>query len=158
VSLYDIENRDAVFPSVHRSFKFCLLTLGTAKQAEFVCFASQVDQLSDLRRRFTLSPDEFRLINPNTLTCPVFRSARDAELTKKLYRAAPVLINEAQEGGNPWQLSFHTRLFHMAEDSHLFLDQAGAHAVPLYEAKMIHQFDHRWATYTPSGDSRELRE
>ena len=158
VSLYDIENRDAVFPSVHRSFKFCLLTLGTAEQAEFVCFASQVDQLPDPRRRFTLSPDEFRLINPNTLTCPVFRSARDAELTKKLYRAAPVLIDEAREGGNPWQLTFHTRLFHMAEDSHLFLDRAGAHAVPLYEAKMIHQFDHRWATYGPSGDSRELSE
>ncbi|QJE00476.1 N-6 DNA methylase [Massilia forsythiae] len=158
VSLYDIENRDAVFPSVHRSFKFCLLTLGTANRAEFVCFASQVDQLSDPRRRFTLSPDEFRLINPNTLTCAVFRSTRDADLTKKLYRAAPVLINEAQEGGNPWGLTFHTRLFHMAEDSHLFLDQAGVDAVPLYEAKMIHQFDHRWATYTPSGDSRELSE
>ena len=158
VSLYDLENRDAIFPSVHRSFKFCLLTLGTAEQAEFVCFASQVDQLSDPRRRFTLSPDEFRLINPNTLTCPVFRSARDAELTKKLYRAAPVLINEAEEGGNPWRLTFHTRLFHMAEDSHLFRDQTSSEVVPLYEAKMIHQFDHRWATYTSNGDSRELSE
>ncbi|MDD5035604.1 MAG: hypothetical protein PHE55_12690, partial [Methylococcaceae bacterium] len=95
VSLYDIENRDAVFPAVHRSYKFCLLTLGLAEQAEFVCFASQVDQLADARRRFRLSPEEFRLINPNTLTCPVFRSERDAELTKKLYRAAPVLIRDA---------------------------------------------------------------
>ncbi len=81
--------------SVHRSFKFCLLTLGAAPAAEFVCFAGQVAQLADPRRRFTLTPDEFRLINPNTLTCPVFRSERDAELTKKLYRAAPVLIREA---------------------------------------------------------------
>ncbi len=158
VSLYDIENREAVFPSVHRSYKFCLLTLGAAEQAEFVCFASQVSQLADPRRCFTLTPDEFRLINPNTLTCPVFRSERDAELTKKLYRAAPVLINESQEGGNPWRLSFHTRLFHMAEDSHLFRDRAGPDVVPLYEAKMIHQFDHRWATYVAGGDSRELTE
>ena len=158
VSLYDIENREAVFPSVHRSYKFCLLTLGAAEQAEFVCFASQVSQLADPRRRFTLTPDEFRLINPNTLTCPVFRSERDAELTKKLYRAAPVLINESQEGGNLWRLSFHTRLFHMAEDSHLFRDRAGPDVVPLYEAKMIHQFDHRWATYVAGGDSRELSE
>lgn len=158
VSLYDIENREAVFPSVHRSYKFCLLTLGAAEQAEFVCFASQVSQLADPRRCFTLTPDEFRLINPNTLTCPVFRSERDAELTKKLYRAAPVLINESQEGGNPWRLSFHTRLFHMAEDSHLFRDRAGPDVVPLYEAKMIHQFDHRWASYVAGGDSRELTE
>ncbi|MCY1304096.1 hypothetical protein D9M70_538390 [compost metagenome] len=44
VSLYDIENREAVFPAVHRSYKFCLLTLGAAEQAEFVCFATQVRQ------------------------------------------------------------------------------------------------------------------
>ncbi|EQD54603.1 type II DNA modification enzyme, partial [mine drainage metagenome] len=41
VSLYDIENREAVFPAVHRSYKFCLLTLGQAAQAEFVCFATR---------------------------------------------------------------------------------------------------------------------
>ena len=40
VSLYDLENREAVFPAVHRSYKFCLLTLGQTEQAEFVCFAT----------------------------------------------------------------------------------------------------------------------
>lgn len=147
VSLYDIENREAVFPSVHRSYKFCLLTLGAATAAEFVCFATQVEQLADPRRRFSLTPDEFRLINPNTLTCPVFRSERDAELTKKLYRAAPVLIDEGKERGNPWGISF-MRMLDMSNDSHLFQDAPSTDALPLYEAKMIHQFDHRWATYT----------
>ena len=157
VSLYDIENRDAVFPSVHRSFKFCLLTLGAAKQAEFVCFVTQVDQLDDPRRRFKLTPEEFQLINPNTLTCPVFRSERDAELTKKIYRIAPVLIGEANPNGNPMGITFHTRLFHMAEDSHLFFGEPGDDRLPLYEAKMAHQFDHRWATYqSPTENSREL--
>lgn len=28
--------------------------------------------------------------------------------------------------------------------------------VPMYEAKVVHQFDHRWATYTPEGSSRDL--
>lgn len=155
VSLYDIENREAVFPSVHRSYKFCLLTLGQAEQADFVCFASQVSQLTDPRRRFTLTPDEFRLINPNTLTCPVFRSERDAELTKKLYRAAPVLIDENKPDGNPWGISFMAML-HMSNDSHLFADAPGPGLLPLYEAKLIHHFDHRWATYTPEGNSRDL--
>ncbi|BDI05664.1 hypothetical protein CATMQ487_26340 [Sphaerotilus microaerophilus] len=155
VSLYDIENREAVFPSVHRSYKFCLLTLGQAEQAEFVCFASQVSQLTDPRRRFTLTPDEFRLINPNTLTCPVFRSERDAELTKKLYRAAPVLIDENKSDGNPWGVSF-MRMLDMANDSHLFADAPRPGLLPLYEAKLIHHFDHRWATYTPEGNSRDL--
>lgn len=155
VSLYDIENREAVFEDVHRSYKFCLLTLGAAEQAEFVCFATQVDQLKDSRRRFRLTPDEFRLINPNTLTCPVFRSERDAELTKKLYRATPVLIEEGKPNGNPWGISF-MRMLDMANDSHLFADAPSPGLLPLYEAKMIHQFDHRWASYGSDGNSGDV--
>ena len=149
-SLYDIENREAVFPSVHRSYKFCLLTLGRAEAAEFVCFATQTRQLADPRRRFTLTPDEFCLINPNTLTCPVFRSERDAALTKKLYRAAPVLIAEGPPEVNPWGIRF-MRQMDMANDSGLFHNTPAPSRLPLYEAKMIHQFDHRWATYSADG-------
>lgn len=167
VSLYDIENREKLFPAVDSRMKFCLLTLGAAERAEFVCFATQVSQLADPRRRFTLTPDEFRLINPNTLTCPVFRSERDAELTKKLYRAAPVLMRDAVTAGeskqakvvepaqNPWGISFMAML-HMSNDSHLFKDEPATDHLPLYEAKLIHQFDHRWATYTADGNSRDV--
>ena len=155
VSLYDIENREAIFPSVHRSYKFCLLTLGAAEQAEFVCFATQAHHLADPRRRFTLTPADFRLINPNTLTCPVFRSERDAELTKKLYRAAPVLIHENHPDGNPWGISFSQGLFNMTSDSGFFHSAPAHGLLPLYEAKMIHQFDHRWATYTQGDDNRD---
>jgi hypothetical protein len=157
--LYDFENSGGVFPAVHRSYKFSLLTLGAARYAEFVCFATQVPQLSDPRRRFKLTPEEFALINPNTLTCPVFRGERDAELTKKLYRAAPVLIRDVvidSDGKvtkpevNPWGISFQ-RMLDMATDSGLFRSQPAtpdeAKRLPLYEAKMIHHFDHRWATY-----------
>lgn len=159
-SLYDFENSDAVFPAVHRSYKFSLLTLGSSTTSEFVCFATQVEHLKDKRRHFTLTSDDFNLINPNTRTCPIFRSGRDAELTKKLYCAAPVLIREAitdEEGNvlqpevNPWGISFSQGLFNMTSDSGLFYDSpvlAGQpRRLPLYEAKMIHQFDHRWATY-----------
>lgn len=156
ISLFDIENRDKLFAAVDSRMKFCLLTLGQAGTAEFVCFAAQVNQLADTRRRFRLTPSEFRLINPNTLTCPVFRSERDAELTKKLYRAAPVLIEEGNLDGNPWGISFSQGLFNMTSDSQLFFDQPVADSLPLYEAKMIHQFDHRWATYTAEGDSRDV--
>lgn len=164
-SLLDFENSDAVFPAVHRSYKFSLLTLGNTPEAQFVCFATQVQHLVDGRRRFSLTPDEFRLINPNTRTCPVFRSQRDAELTKKLYRAAPVLIREAQMDGegkdarevtpeiNPWGISFSQGLFNMTSASDLFMNgpaQGSEHRrLPLYEAKLIHQFDHRWATFIP---------
>ncbi|HBP0630580.1 N-6 DNA methylase [Pseudomonas aeruginosa] len=171
VSLRAFENEEFIFSSVHHSFRFCLITLGRANQAEFVFFARQPSQIHDPRRRFTLTPDEFRLINPNTLTCPVFRSERDAELTKKLYRAAPVLMRDAliadkgageskqakvvEPAQNPWGISFMAML-HMSNDSHLFKDASAADHLPLYEAKLIHQFDHRWATYTADGNSRDV--
>ena len=66
-------------------------------------------------------------------------------------------------------------MFHMSNDSGLFRtaaqlaagseERAGANWigrdgetwVPLYEAKMVHQFDHRWATYEDNGsDSRDM--
>jgi len=162
VSLFDIENKDALFASVHRSYKFSLITLGPSSAAQFVCFASQPTQLTDQRRRFTLTPQEFQLINPNTLTCPMFRSERDAELTKKLYRTAPVLIKEAvyaEVGGkrklvepelNPWGMRFSQGLFNMTSDSGLFKNAPAQDRFPLYEAKLIHQFDHRYATFIPT--------
>jgi hypothetical protein len=86
-----------------------------------------------------------------------------------------VLIDESKgDAGNPWGIRFMT-MFHMSNDSELFrtaaqLSAEGAQRngpnwvgrdkaiwVPLYEAKMIHQFDHRWATYEDNGtDSRDM--
>ncbi len=156
VSLYDFENRDAIFPGVHRSYKFCLLTLGNTQESRFSFFLTQPEQLADDRRIFSLSPEDFSLINPNTRTCPIFRSRHDTEITRKIYRNVPVLIRDAngdEPEVNPWGITF-LRMFDMANDSHLFSDHEGPNLLPLYEAKMIHQFDHRWATYRP-GESGE---
>ena len=115
-TLLAFENEEFIFPSAHHSFRFCILTLGRSETSEFVFFARQPQQVHDPRRRFTLTPDEFCLINPNSRTCPIFRSQHDAELTKKLYRSTPVLIEEGKVERNPWELRFHSRLIHMAED------------------------------------------
>ena len=178
-SLFDFENKGIFFPDVHRNYKFCLFTAGrglrpTADRAEFVFFANGVEALSDPKRRFALSPDDVALLNPNTRTCPIFRSGRDAELAKVIYRRVPVLIREARDGQpeeNPWGIRF-SAMFHMANDSHRFhtrehleadgweptgnvFRKDGAEYLPLYEAKMIHHFDHRWASYRVEG-SKEV--
>ncbi len=153
-SLYDFENKNGIFPSVHRMYKFCLMTLGRREMARFGFFMTDTRDMTDERRFFELTPDEFRLINPNTLTCPVFRSQRDAELTKTICRNSSVLFDETREDGNPWGVSF-TRLFDMANDSDVFLSEYAPSLLPLYEAKMIHQFDHRWATYEANGGDNE---
>ena len=174
-SLFDFENKGIFFPDVHRNYKFCLFTAGrglrpTVDRAEFVFFAHAVDALRDPERRFGLSPDDIALLNPNTHTCPIFRSGQDAELTKAIYRRVPVLIREARDGQaeeNPWGIRF-SAMFHMANDSHRFhtrerleadgwqlagnvFRKGGVEYLPLYEAKMIHQFDHRWASFRVEG-------
>ncbi len=155
-SLYDFENREKLFAAVDSRMKFSLLGMSDRpiQQANFSFFLTQPKQIESSDRVFQLSPQDIALINPNTLTCPVFRSRTDAELTKKIYQRVPVLEKEKTDS-NPWGISF-MRMFDMSNDSGLFKNEAGNNSVPLYEAKMFHQFDHRWATYTENGSTRDL--
>ncbi|MCD9872824.1 Eco57I restriction-modification methylase domain-containing protein [Streptomyces guryensis] len=178
-ALYDFENAAPIFPEVHRSFKFCILSLaGRALHeaaATFAFFLHDPSELDDAAKAFTLTPEEIELLNPNTGTCPIFRSRRDAEITLSVYRRVPVLISEGAQGGNPWGLTFMQGLFNMSHESHLFRTRAELEAsgwrlegntyieresntlaMPLYEAKMIHHFDHRWATYQEDGVTQEI--
>jgi hypothetical protein len=169
--LVDFENSMPLFPGVHRSFKFSLITLGREEpESHFVFFLTAPGQLAEPERNFTLSPETIAHLNPNTKTAPVFRSRADAKLTAMIYSNAPVLIDDGKgSDGNPWGISFMA-MFHMSGDSHLFRtvsELAGSgwtrdgtdwvkdkeRYIPLFEAKMIHQFDHRWATYDEYGET-----
>jgi Eco57I restriction-modification methylase len=172
-SLVDFENRARLFPAVDSRMKFCLLAIGRNEPAaRFAFFLTAPAQLAEPERNFTLSPEQIAAINPNTKTAPVFRSRWDAWLTAKIYQNASVLIDEsAMSKSNDWALDFHTRIWHMSEDSGWFLTPSdliekraeqhgvdwiikdtGEVFVPLLEAKMLHHFDHRWASYSSSGD------
>ncbi len=167
-SLFDFANVRNIFPSADSNSRFCLLTITgistPVPKIGLVFFALEVPDLAMRERHFTLTAEEIDLINPNTHTCPVFRSKHDAELTKKIYRRVPVLIHKAQNGKpeeNPWGISF-LRMFDMSNDSGIFhtrdeLETAGFRLVgnrfikddeiylPLYESKMMHIYDHRFA-------------
>ena len=165
-SLFDFENKKGIFPEVHRSFKFCLLTLrgdriyNQSPFATFGFFLLNSDELQDDNKVFKLTASDFKLLNPNTLTCPIFRSRIDALITRKLYKATPVLINEVTEN-NLWGVAF-SRMLDMTNDSKKFQTKDGLESkglnlaghlyrnvhevwLPLYEAKMIEQYDHRFA-------------
>lgn len=155
-SLYDFENKE-LFPDVHKSFKFSLITLAPAEQADFAYYLVHPRELADKRRRFTMTAEDFALINPNTGTCPLFRCGEDARLCQKIYRHAPVLMR-ADTAANPWEIKFRQGLFNMTSDSSLFLTEPEDGAMPLYEGKMIHHYDHRWATFTGTGGDAEARD
>jgi SOS-response transcriptional repressor LexA len=177
-SLYDFQSGAGLFAEIgHARFKFCLLTLagrsGTRQAAEFAFFLRNSAHLDDPERRFELSAADIALLNPNTRTCPIFRSRRDAEITKAIYQRAPVLLDEGKEEavGNPWGVEFQA-MFHMSNDSALFrtakqleadgftlagnvFQQGSARYVPLYEAKMIHHFNHRYGDYADKPEDSE---
>ena len=171
VSLYDFENREALF-DIHRMFKFCLITAGKAQAEPRTVsggfYLTRLDHLLDPRRIYTLQTSDFARLNPNTKTCPVFRTSRDAKLTAKIYRNFTILYNEIT-GENPWNVKFGS-MIHMSNDSYLFRTYAqltaqgatlngntfttvdGETYVPLYEGKMIWHYNHHYGTWPTEGE------
>lgn len=159
--------------------RFALVTFaGEGRQErapDFFFQGHSLTELSDQERHFTLSADDVGLINPNTRTCPIFRTRRDAEITKAVYRKYPVLQrDDLPVDENPWLLGLG-RTLHMGDDAPLFktrqaLEAEGAQLsgnvfvgrsgrmLPLYEARMIYQFDHRYGDFQDSStNEREHR-
>ena len=172
--LFDFENRrlgtglPPFFPDVDSRFKFCALIFGGAErrfdETECAFFLHDIETISDPNRCFALASSDFARVNPNTGTAPIFRTRRDAEITRRIYERHPVLVDRSQgEERKAWPVRYHT-MFHMTNDSHLFrtavqLDSAGFYPVqgncwkrgeemylPLYEGKMVQAFDHRAAS------------
>ena len=172
--LFDFENRrlgtglPPFFPDVDSRFKFCALIFGGAErrfdESECAFFLRDTETISDPNRCFALAPSDFIRVNPNTGTAPIFRTRRDAEITRRIYERHPVLVDRSQgEERRAWPVRYHT-MFHMTNDSHLFrtaaqLDGNGFYPVqgnrwrkgeelylPLYEGKMVQAFDHRAAS------------
>ncbi|MEV4002448.1 N-6 DNA methylase [Actinomadura sp. NPDC049753] len=165
ISFMEFENEEFLLSrDVHHSFRFCLLSMaGRECKVDEANFSFGARRISDIEnRRFTMPPEDILLLNPNTGTAPLFRSRRDAEITLDIYRRVPVLWRDSPRS-NPWGISFMT-MFHMANDSSMFKAREELEAegwtskgssfvrngqvmMPLYEAKMLHHFDHRLGTY-----------
>lgn len=170
VSLYDFLNGEkSLFPSLHRQYRYCLLTLrGQSSKCSAAPFAFFLGCPEDIRRPETIiemTYEDVVLLNPNTKTCPSFRCRQDAELTISVYDTCGVLVNEEAEH-NPWQMEIR-RLFDMnsakvkrerrvreelacaQDDTPWMLEETSSNEsyVGVWEGKLFHQYDHRFATY-----------
>lgn len=178
-SLFDFENRERLFADVDSRYKFCLLCVGGRFDiARYAFFLTDPVQLSESERLIPLTGEDIARINPNTKTTPLFRAKADAAIVTKIYKTVPVLIgDDSASGANSWRIRTRTDLWHMTKDSKWFRnaaqleaagytrsaqqwlpghnnEKAGPVYTPLLEAKMVHQFDHRWSSYAePVGSS-----
>jgi hypothetical protein len=160
ISLLGFDNARKIFPSVHPDTPFSLVTLGyNTCTTDIVHYALAVGDLTDSRRHFSIDANDLSFINPNTHTCPSFRSQMDALVTQKIHRSAPVLCDNLKK--SEWGFDYMTKMFDMANDSGKFMkydelsgaaaiidgktfDLNGTHYWPLYEAKYINIYNHLW--------------
>ena len=170
--LFDFENRrgggrEPFFPAVDSRFKFCAFVAGAPKRtaAAAMCgfFLQDAPEPED-PRLFGMTAADFARVNPNTGTAPIFRSARDAEITRAIYGRLPVLVDRSSGVEvRAWDLRY-TAMFHMTGESEHFwtaaeLEQEGAYPVglerwakgeqewlALFEGKMVQGYDHRAAS------------
>ena len=166
-SMWEFENEGFFTAGKGHMLRFALTTLSggnaPSSPADFLFQGQAISDVDDPERHFTLSADDIETINPNTGTCPIFRTKRDAAIALAIYRRVGVLWREGDPDGNPWGLRFLS-MFHMANDSGLFRTRAelasagwrveanrfkkdGNVMLPLYEAKMTYHYNHRSGTF-----------
>ena len=104
--LFDFENRrlstdlPPFFPDVDSRFKFCAIIFGGKDrrfpETQCAFFLHDPQTTRDSNRCFPLAPSDFARANPNTGTAPIFRTRRDAEITRGIYERHPVLVDRSQ--------------------------------------------------------------
>ena len=103
-AFYDFENGrkgkegGSFFTDVDTRFKFCTFiasSFPSNKAAKCAFFLHAVSDLLEKDTQFQFSSADFARVNPNTGTAPIFRSRRDAELTKAIYATAPILVDRS---------------------------------------------------------------
>ena len=176
-AIFDFENRRSKnpdadtarwFDDVDSRFKLCAMISGGAERTfeEVECgflLHGKAD-LDNPDRVFPLSPQDFRLVNPNTGTAPILQRRQDAEILRNVYRRHSIFADHTETESSTYSVGQLT-LFHMTNDSDLFcsrqqLDEMKAYPIvegeidnrymvgedrwlPLYQGRTLHQFDHR---------------
>lgn len=158
VSVLDFENSAGLFPGVHRSARFALLTLaGEVVPAFMVGF--WLRDPNELRltanRLLKLSTDDLSALDPDTRALPQFRNERDLGILLSLVRRLSPLGKHAELPHTP-------RLMFSSSDACFNVisnDEAAAlpilpngrrvkgdsELLPVFEGKMVGVFDHRQA-------------
>jgi hypothetical protein len=167
-ALFDFINTKGIFAAVHAQYRFSLLTLGrrSDKSTNFTMafLLTAPEELLDKTRTFQATASEIQEMNPNTGTCPSISNSRDFYIIKAIHSKHPVLIRDKPET-NPWG-AVPTFMFQATDEEGVFRKLSDIELLPsdsypcgcskedkdapytaLYEAKLLHQFDHRFATF-----------
>jgi hypothetical protein len=166
-SAFEFENKQKLFPSVHPQERYALITFGRGiKEAVFSFDNLNMDHANQTEHHIRMSYEDILLLSPNTRSCPKFPNVREFIITKKCYlNAHPLTQHEPPI--NDWQVSIdrYINVSDSSDEIEFAFDISGEipaafhirhNIVPLYEGKLFHQFDHRYATYTEDAQTLEI--
>ena len=141
--LFGFENRREIFDGVHRSFKFVVLTFQKGGRTDQFPAAFMRHDVAELERfpqhgAVPMAVELVRRLSPDSLSVMEFKNLMDVRIAQKMLKFP--LLGEKIQG--KWNVQF-SREFDMTNDSDLFKTAPGKGRLPLYEGKMIWQFDHQ---------------
>ncbi len=139
---YAFENREGIFNNVHRSYKFALMQVANAPAPKnhtikTMFYKTNIDEIYKRENVIKLKLAQIRALSPAHLALQEVRSKRDLEILGKAYNAFAPLDSR--------YLDFRNEL-HMTADKDLFIESYKEGLLPLYEGKMIHQFNATFST------------
>jgi hypothetical protein len=157
--LFGLENARKIF-DIHRSYKFNPLIIEKGGSTEAILTAFMHRDVRDWeeaeKHAVPYTREQVEQFSPKTKAILEIRDRRDLEILEKIYSNS-VLLGDQSENG--WGIKYTTE-FHMTNDSALFpprpkweekgykpdeygrwIGPKGEVALPLYEGRMIGQFD-----------------
>jgi hypothetical protein len=147
-ALISLSNEKFIFDGVDHRFCFAFLNFskgGTTKNfratfrinpREAIKAEQFTSFVEDAGNFLDISVGLIRSLSPETASVMEFKSQRDIEIAKKML-AFPALGTQVD---GKWNLVLGNEM-HMTNDSPLFHTAPGEGRLPLYEGKMIHQFE-----------------
>ncbi|WP_276951194.1 Eco57I restriction-modification methylase domain-containing protein [Helicobacter rodentium] len=140
---YSFENREGIFRDVDSRYKFALMQVVNAKSKpkhtiQTMFYKTSIEEIYDKANIIPLTPQDIKALSPNQLALQEVRSQKDLEILQKCYATFAPLnsldMRRELDMTNDKEifLDFRNEL-HMTNDKHSY--------VPLYEGKMINQFD-----------------
>jgi hypothetical protein len=144
--LFCFENRKEIFEGVHRSYKFVILTFevgGTTQQFPSAFMRLDVEELQRFPSEGSLpiAVELIRRLSPDSISVPELKCRLDIQILEKASQFP--LLGATMDGS--WNFVLGNE-FHMTGDSKLFKPKPTSSRVPLFEGKMIHQFDDHFHT------------
>ncbi|MHA1974056.1 MAG: Eco57I restriction-modification methylase domain-containing protein [Candidatus Hodarchaeales archaeon] len=134
--LFAFENRKGIFPTIHRSFKFCVLVFKKNGYTSKFSSSFMLRKLLDIHKNnFNLDWNEIKHFSPSSWSIIEFKTKQDLDLTRKLFEK-PTLAESFPN-------FVMTRELDLTLDSHLFNTEGNG--IPIYEGKMIEQFNPSFA-------------